>query len=163
MTESEAKDTVNRMMELWTKWEPTVEQIGIWIDTLKRAGQDSAWKALRAAYSQHGRWNTPNPKDYHEQLILLHGPANQGVHASEDGPQLCPLYLEQIESVSKRPLGAMPLRSTWAFPHGLPSEEEMLRVAEKEWDEMNRLLRGRWVIKDARLTGAMFCAFKCVA
>jgi len=152
MTEPEAKATINRMMELWTKWEPTTEQINIWITVFKHSEPDAAWDALQAAYRQKSHFNTPSPKDYHEQLMLLHGPVNPGVHSSEDGPVLSPLYVEQVETRNPRKPGAKPRRSTWAYPHGLPDEAKMLQYAEKQWDYMTKCYSGRWVIKDSRVT-----------
>jgi len=158
MTETEAKATINRMMELWTKWTPTTEQINIWITVFKHADEDTAWKVVQAVYSQKAHFHTPNPKDYHEQFMLARGPTDPGVHSSADGPQFSPLYIAQVESRTPR-TGKRQRRSTLAYTHGLPDEETMLRHAESEWERMGAMYSGRWVIKDARLTGAFGLAF----
>jgi len=165
MTCDEAYAMIDRMQELWTKWDPTVAQRKIWTDVLMSASEDQAWPALESAYADHGRWREPRASDYRNALNVLSGSRmNRGVYGAgpdeaDTGPMMCPYFvMEQTMDPQRAARGAEPYTSTWAYPRrdpntedGLPPDSAMHQDAVWKLKEMERMYpKGNWVIYDAR-------------
>lgn len=154
---TEAAKLVDRMQGLWTEWEPTADQIDVWAGVFTDApSADDAWKALQGAYAVHGHYRKPRVGYYREALAALRPAADQGVHAQGGDPtQRSPYFIMEVDTHGRfEATGKKPRISTWAYPHQLPGDEEMLQDARGHLTRMERLYsKAEWIIEDARAPG----------
>lgn len=159
MNEDQACKLADRMATLWPEWDATPEQVEVWIEVLKPTDDpDVAWKAMQLAFAeQKGNWKKPRVGGYREALSALGGVRNPGVYGGDGGsPEASPLFVLE-KNIPKAHLahGLKPRVSTWAYPHGVPDEESLLRHARLKLQEMARLYpKAEWIIADARQPAA---------
>jgi len=160
MDRNQAAELVDYMEKLWSRWNPTDAQRGIWVETLLPHDEGHAREALKLAYSE-SRYLAPRVGDYRDALLDMAGrSAPDGVYGSGavESPKICPLFIMELEVDPLRKRRryivpnqkqehymengirrARPLRYseskpryyTWSYKYGLPEEDVMLEDARK--------------------------------